>query len=80
VRFFNAIWAVFGGYVIWQAVRGPIERRPLTVIATVLFAGALGRVASLIAEGRPHTIYLVLLGVELCAPALLLLQPRSTER
>ena len=76
LRFFNAMWAAFGGYIVWRAARGEIPRELLTPIVTLLFAGALGRVASWVAEGRPHGVYLFLFGVELLSPLLLLVQRR----
>jgi hypothetical protein len=80
LRFFNAIWVGFGAFALWQALRGDVPQKTIAVIAAVLFVGGLGRIVSLVAEGRPDTIYVALMVIELCSPALLLLRPRRTRR
>lgn len=74
LRFFVASWIGLGAFGLVGATRGEIPAWALAAITGVLFLGGIGRLISVVTDGRPHTLFLVLMVVELGSPAALLLQ------
>ena len=72
-RFYAAFYLSLGLYSLWVARRGPVPRPALAAITGALCLGGLARIPSLVSEGRPDTVFLVLMAIELAAPLLLLL-------
>lgn len=65
-RFFAAWYAAVGTQTVRAAVtRGP-GRGDVRWIGAAWLASATGRALSIRSRGRPHALYLVLMGVEIC--------------
>ena len=71
LRFFAA-WYALAGVLVLRAARGP-EAATATVrgVGAALWLAAFGRVLSWRREGRPHRVFVTLLGVELAVPVVL---------
>ncbi|MEU9808800.1 DUF4345 domain-containing protein [Mycobacterium sp. NPDC050853] len=69
-RFFAGLFAVYGATWIWVARQSPIPGVAIRFLAAGLLVGGLGRVASLIDRGQPHSFWIVMLAVEIAIPAL----------
>ncbi len=70
-RFFAAFWAAYGAVALWVSPRAAVETAVVRGLALALFAAGLARTVSWIDVGRPDTLYLVLLALELAIPPLL---------
>ncbi|MEU6231515.1 DUF4345 domain-containing protein [Kitasatospora sp. NPDC047058] len=64
-RFFGAVFAGYGLAWVWAARQSPVPARVVRVLAGVFLLGALGRVLSIVVEGRPHGFQLFLMVLEL---------------
>lgn len=81
IRFFAVLWAAYGAVVLRTAPRA--QREPIVVRALmlVLFCAGVSRAISWADEGRPDTVYVILLALELTVPPLVLwLQARAPAR
>jgi hypothetical protein len=67
-RFLSVFWAAYGAYALHVARRPRIDPRLARALVLVLFCGGLARGLSWALEGRPDTLYLVLLALELAVP------------
>jgi hypothetical protein len=74
LRFYSAFYAIWGLRVLRTARRVELDPRAIDEIAAPLFLAGLGRAGAWVAIGRPHPLQRVLLGIELVAPPLLLLE------
>ena len=72
LRFFGAWYAVAGVLLIRAASRLESDRFVIRALFAALFAAGCGRVLGLLTAGRPHTIFLVLMVLELVIPVVML--------
>ena len=72
LRFYAAWYAGVGLVLLWSALNLDSATKVVRTVCAVLLLGALGRVLSMIAVGRPHGVYLVLLGIEVVLPVVIL--------
>jgi hypothetical protein len=79
-RFFSAFWIGLGVFALRTALRGPVPQGTLAAVTGALFLGGVGRILSLADAGRPHALFLVLMAIELAAPAVLLLNRGDDRR
>ena len=72
MRFFG-VWYATGGFFLLRAIR-QVERHGTTirVIGTAFFAAGCARLIGWAVVGRPHTLQLVLLAIELSLPVVLI--------
>jgi hypothetical protein len=71
LRFLYALWVAYGVAVIYVGLRAAESRMAVSSIAAVLFAAGDARAIARIAEGRPDTVFVVLMVLELAIPPLL---------
>lgn len=72
MRYFGA-WYIVAGVLALRSARDPDpESFTIRLLAAGLLLGAGGRVASIVAVGSPHPLFLVLLGVEVVAALVIL--------
>lgn len=81
-RFLSVLWVSYGLLALWAAPRATGQRGIVLGLFGVLFCAGLARALSWAAEGRPDTVYLVLLALELATPllGLALLRVASPEQ
>ncbi|MBM9621213.1 DUF4345 domain-containing protein [Streptomyces zhihengii] len=79
-RFFGAVFAGYGLAWLLAARRSPIPASAVRWLTAVFLLGAVGRLLSLAAEGRPHVFQLVLTGIELALPPVLFLLADADEK
>ena len=71
-RFLNVWWTAVGP-VLWWSLRAPEDRvRTTRTVLALTGAGGLTRLLSCAQDGRPHPLYLAVLGLDLSAFPLLL--------
>jgi hypothetical protein len=81
LRFFAVLWVAYGVIVLRTAPRAHRELTTVRALMLVLFCTGLARVVAWIDEGRPDSMYLILLALELSVPILVLtLQARMPAR
>lgn len=71
LRFIYAFWVAYGAAWVYVGLRAPESRAAVTALAAVLFAGGLARAIAWVDEGRPDTLYVVLMALELAIPPVL---------
>ena len=71
LRFLYALWIGYGAAAIYVGLRAPGSRAAVVALAAVLFAAGIARGVAWIAEGRPSTLFVVLMALELVIPPLL---------
>lgn len=71
LRFYAAWYVGVGLVLLWSARHVESAGAVIRCVCAVLLLGAFGRVVSWSLVGRPHPLYLVLLGIELVLPLLL---------
>jgi Domain of unknown function (DUF4345) len=71
LRFLYALWIAYGAAAIYVGLRAPQIRAAVGALAAVLFAAGVARAIAWIAEGRPDTLFVVLMVLELAIPPLL---------
>ncbi|MER7752831.1 DUF4345 domain-containing protein [Kitasatospora sp. NPDC097643] len=64
-RFMGAIFAGYGAAWVWAARQAPVPARVVRWLTAVFLLGGLGRVLSIVVDGRPHGFQLVLMAIEL---------------
>ena len=77
LRFFAAFWIAYGAAALYVAPRALREIHAVRALALFLFLGGVARGIAWIADGRPHTLFVVLLALELLLPPAVLLLQRS---
>ena len=68
-RFYNAYFAGYGIAWLAAARKSPIRATDIRLLAGLMLVSAVGRVISLVANGRPHWFQEVLTAVEFVVPA-----------
>ncbi|WP_343576131.1 DUF4345 domain-containing protein [Mycobacterium sp.] len=68
-RFYAAYFAGYGLAWLGAARRSPIRATDVRLLAGLMFVSGLGRVISLVSNGRPHWFQEVLTAVEFVVPA-----------
>lgn len=68
-RFYSAYFAGYGAAWMAAARRSPIRAAEIRLLAGLMLVSAVGRVISLINNGRPHWFQEVLTAVEFVVPA-----------
>jgi hypothetical protein len=69
-RFYNAIFIGYGLAWVWAWRQDPLPKHLVHALTWIFLLGGVGRVVSLVVEGRPHWFQLVLTAVELVVPFL----------
>jgi hypothetical protein len=77
LRFFAAFWIAYGAAALYVAPRAVREIHAVRALALFLFLGGIARAIAWIADGRPNTLFIVLLALELLLPPSMLLLQRS---
>lgn len=68
-RFYSAYFAGYGLAWLAAARRSPIRATDIRLLAGLMLVSAVGRVISLVSNGRPHWFQEVLTAVEIAVPA-----------
>ena len=68
-RFYNAYFAGYGVAWLRAARRSPIRAGEIRALAGLMLISAVGRVISLVHNGRPHWFQEVLTAIEFVVPA-----------
>ena len=68
-RFYSAFFAGYGVAWLGAARKTPIRAGDVRLLAGLMLLGAVGRVISLVHNGRPHWLQEVLTAVEFVVPA-----------
>ena len=68
-RFYSAIFAGYGLAWLQAARRLPVRDTEVRALAGVMLAGGVGRLISVVRNGRPHWFQNVLTGLEFAFPA-----------
>ena len=68
-RFYSAYFAGYGVAWLGAARRSPIRATEIRLLAGLMLVSAIGRVISLVHNGRPHWLQEVLTAVEVVVPA-----------
>ena len=71
LRFLYALWVAYGAAAVYVGLRAADSRAAVAALAAVLFAAGIARAIAWIAEGRPDTVFILLLALELAIPPLL---------
>ena len=78
---FGSAWYAVAGLLMFRAGGAPEEEGPVVrIVSAGWLLAAVGRLLSIKARGRPHPIFVVLLGIELVIPAVLVPWQRAVER
>lgn len=76
LRFFAVWWIGAGLFLAWVARDPDGRRRELTAFCGLLFLGGVARALAYASDGRPETLFVVLMAVELVLPLVLLVALR----
>ncbi len=76
-RFYSAYFAGYGLAWLGAARRSPIRATDVRLLAGLMLISAVGRVLSLVSNGRPHWFQEVLTAVEFVVPAALFEMTRA---
>ncbi len=68
-RFYSAYFAGYGLAWLGAARRSPIRATEVRLLAGLMLVSAVGRMISLVSNGRPHWVQEVLTAVEFVVPA-----------
>jgi Domain of unknown function (DUF4345) len=79
-RFYSAIFAGYGIAWMRAARKSPIRANDVRVPAGVMLAGGIGRLVSLVRNGRPHWFQDVLMAIEFAVPAVFFGLATSPEK
>jgi hypothetical protein len=71
LRFLYALWVAYGVAAIYVGLRAPQSRMAVGALAVVLLGAGVARAIAWMAEGRPDTVFVVLMVLELAIPPLL---------
>ncbi|MBL4871169.1 MAG: DUF4345 domain-containing protein [Robiginitomaculum sp.] len=79
-RFFAVFWVVYGGFLV-QASHDLNKYSPrIPLLLALFFLGGLARAISFMVMGTPHTLFIVLMGVELILPVIMYLFWRGSQQ
>ncbi len=70
-RFYSAFFAGYGFAWLRAVRKSPIRASDVRLLAGLMLLGAVGRLISLVHNGRPHWLQEVLTAIEIVVPALL---------
>jgi hypothetical protein len=70
-RFYSAYFAGYGFAWLAAARRSPVRAGDVRLLAGLMLVSAIGRLISLVHNGRPHWIQEVLTAIEFAVPAVL---------
>ena len=70
-RFYAVFWVAYGGLLIQASRNLSKYRQRIPLLLALFFIGGLARAISFIAMGAPHTLFNVLMGVELILPVVM---------
>ncbi|MER7474425.1 DUF4345 domain-containing protein [Micromonospora sp. NPDC000018] len=79
-RYFGGLWLALGLVLLGAARQPERGHTALRVVYLAVFVGGVGRLASLLAAGTPHPLYVAFIGVEFVLPPLLLLWQNRVAR
>jgi hypothetical protein len=79
-RFYSAIFAGYGLAWLQAARRLPIRATEVRILAGVMLAGGVGRLLSIVQNGRPHWFQGVLTGLEFAFPAAFFALTAATDK
>lgn len=79
-RFYSAIFAGYGLAWIQAARRVPMRASEVQVLAGVMLAGGVGRLISVVRNGRPHWFQDILAGAEFAFPAAFFALTAATKK
>jgi len=79
-RFYSAFFAGYGVAWLAAARKSPIRAADVHLLAGLMLLGAVGRVLSLVHNGRPHWFQEVLTAVEFVVPAVFFGMANSEEK
>ena len=81
LRYFAAFWIAYGAIALRVVPHVASATTTVRALALFMFIGGLGRVLAWIDVGRPHALFIVLMGAELLLPGILVaLQARIARR
>jgi len=80
LRFFAVWWIGAGLFLAWVAADAVGRRRELSAFCGLLFLGGVARAIAYASEGRPATLFVVLMAIELVLPLVLLGALRRARR
>ena len=80
VRFFAAWYAAAGVVLLSTLPRVESAGRVIRTVGAVFFVAGCARLLSLIVVGRPHTLFLVLMVVEMVLPVIIVPWQTSVAR
>ncbi len=80
LRYFAAFWVAFGAVALLTARRAAGATTVVRGLALAMFAGGLGRALAWIAEGRPDSLFVVLMVIELAGPPLVVVWQSRVAR
>jgi hypothetical protein len=72
LRFYAALWGAYGLLLLLTARDYEGRASWVPWLATVFFAGGVGRVLSWVSVGAPHPFFLMLMATELIVPPVLI--------
>lgn len=72
-RFYAVFWVAYGGFLIQTSQNILKYSQRIPFLLGLFFLGGLGRLLSYFAYGLPHTLFTVLLVIELVLPTILYL-------
>ena len=72
LRFYAAWYAGAGALLLWTVPRIESAGIVIRAVCTVVFIAGAARLLSLVTVGKPHALYLVLMGIELAIPIVLI--------
>jgi Domain of unknown function (DUF4345) len=79
-RFYSAFFAGYGVAWLRAARKSPIRADDVRLLAGLMLLGAVGRVLSLVHNGRPHWFQEVLTAIEFVVPAVFFGIAESEEK
>jgi hypothetical protein len=79
-RFYSACFAGYGFAWMRAARKTPIRAADVRLLAGVMLLGGIGRVISLVRNGRPHWFQEVLTAIEFVVPAVFFKLAGANER
>ncbi len=72
LRFYSVFWIAYGAFVLKTARELPAQIGRAQFLLILFLLGGIGRVLSHVAIGAPHSLFTVLMWVELSLPILLI--------
>ena len=80
LRFFAVFWIAYGVVALRTAPRVELETTTVRALALAMFVAGLARAVAWIAVGRPHSLFVALMIVELIGPPLVVVWQARVAR